>query len=168
MLKINTARYLSAAVGMAAALAGAVALAPLASADTSASSSAPDTRQRTGVIQLVGKQTQIEDLDLGKQGISLGDQRIIAEDLYRDGKKVGDHSVICTYIHVNPGKLQCVGTFALPGGQFSSQALLHLPAPSFVDVAITGGTGDYRNAQGYVRTVPAGETERHFTVHMKR
>lgn len=148
--------------------AAAFAITLLASANASTSSSTPGTQQRTEVIQLVGKQTQIEDLDLGKEGISLGDQRVIAEDLYRDGEKVGDHSVICTYVHLNPGRLQCVGTFALPEGQFTSQALLHLPAPSSVDVAITGGTGDYRNAQGYVHTIPAGETERRFTVRIKR
>ncbi|MFF3054911.1 hypothetical protein [Streptomyces sp. NPDC057909] len=53
-------------------------------------------------------------------------------------------------------------------GEFAAQALLHLPAPSYVDVGITGGSGDYRNARGFVRTVPAGDTERHLTVHLKR
>ncbi|MFF1896310.1 hypothetical protein [Streptomyces sp. NPDC058206] len=67
----------------------------------------------------------------------------------------------------HPAALQCVGTFSLPEGQFAAQALLHLPAPSYVDVGITGGSGDYRNARGCVRTVPAGDTERHF-VHLKR
>ncbi|WP_409467990.1 allene oxide cyclase barrel-like domain-containing protein [Streptomyces sp. HC307] len=166
--KINKMRFLSVAAGITAAIAAVFAIAPLAPANASASGSAPDTQQRTRVIQLVGKQTQIEDIDLGKEGVGLGDQRVVAEDLYRDGKKVGDHSVICTTVHVNPGQLQCVGTFALPGGQFTSQALLHLPAPSSVDVAITGGTGDYRNTQGYIRTTPAGETERQLTVHIKR
>ncbi|MEV6655209.1 hypothetical protein [Streptomyces sp. NPDC051219] len=58
--------------------------------------------------------------------------------------------------------------FALPEGQFAAQSLLHLPALASVDVSITGGSGDYRTAQGFIRTVPAGETERHFTVHMQR
>ncbi|MGP4086635.1 allene oxide cyclase barrel-like domain-containing protein [Streptomyces sp. KR55] len=167
MLKTKKVRYLSAAAGMAAVIAG-VAIAPLASASPSTSSDASDTRQRTEVFELVGKQTASEELDLGEEGISLGDQRVIHEDLYRDGEKVGDHSVICTYTRVSPAALQCLGTFALPEGQFAAQALLHLPAPSSVDVGITGGSGDYRNAQGFVRTVPAGETERHFTVHLKR
>ncbi|AVH54755.1 hypothetical protein C4B68_01825 [Streptomyces dengpaensis] len=166
-MKTNKVRYLSAAAGMAAVVAG-VAIAPLASASTSTSSGASDTRHRAEIFELVGKQTAIKDLDLGEKGISLGDQRVIHEDLYRDGEKVGDHSVICTYTHVSPAALQCLGTFSLPDGQFAAQALLHLPAPSYVDVGITGGSGDYRSAQGFVRTVPAGETERHFTVHLKR
>ncbi|WP_406310686.1 allene oxide cyclase barrel-like domain-containing protein [Streptomyces sp. NBC_00623] len=166
--KINKVRYLSAAVGIATVVAGGVAVAPLASADTSTSISAHVADQRARTFELVGKQTSIEDLDLGRAGISPGDQRVIHEDLYRDGEKVGDHSVVCTYTHVNPAALQCLGTFSLPEGQFAAQALLHLPAPSYVDVGITGGSGDYSNARGFVRTVPAGDTERHLTVHLKR
>ncbi|MEH0933822.1 allene oxide cyclase barrel-like domain-containing protein [Micromonospora psammae] len=167
-LKNTRLRYLSAVTGVAAAIVGAVALAPSASADTSSFTIAPVVEERTQAFELVGKQTAIADLDLGQEGVSLGDQRVVHEDLYRDGKKVGDHSVVCTYTSVDPAALQCVGTFSLPEGQFAAQALLHLPAPSSVDVGITGGSGDYRNAQGFVRTVPAGETERHFTVHLKR
>ncbi|MGW1727786.1 allene oxide cyclase barrel-like domain-containing protein [Streptomyces sp. NPDC002306] len=152
----------AAGVTAAALLAGA----PLASADTL------DTHHRghhrTEVIRLVAKQTQSATVDLGKKGTSLGDQLVIAEDLYRDGKKVGDHSVVCTYIHTGPDALQCVGTFALPQGQIAGQALLHLPAPSAVDVAVTGGSGAYRAAGGYVHTVPAGTTERHLTFHLDR
>ncbi|MET8331829.1 hypothetical protein [Streptomyces sp. NPDC005181] len=167
-MKINKVHYLSAAAGLATALAGGFAIAPLASADTSTSNSAHVVDQRTETFELVGKQTSIQDLDLGRAGISPGDQRVIHEDLYRGGKKVGDHSVVCTYTHVDPAALQCLGTFSLPEGQFAAQALLHLPAPSHVDVGITGGSGDYRNARGFVRTVPAGDTERHFTVHLNR
>lgn len=161
-------RYLSAAAGLAAAVATGIALAPLASADASASRGAPVDKQPVRVFELVGKQTSIEDVDLGRTGISPGDQRVIHEDLYRDGKKVGDHSVVCTYTSTSPAALQCLGTFALPDGQFAAQALLHLPAPSYVDVGVTGGSGDYHKARGFVRTVPAGDTERHFTVHLTR
>ncbi|AWW41437.1 MULTISPECIES: allene oxide cyclase barrel-like domain-containing protein [Streptomyces] len=160
--KASKARYLSVAAGVAVALAGGAALASSASADTS------DRKPRTQTFELVGKQTSSGEVDLGKPGTSVGDQRIVHEDLYRDGKKVGDHSAICTYTQVSPAALQCVGTFALPEGQFAAQSLLHLPAPSSVDVAITGGSGAYSTAQGFIRTVPAGETERHFTVHLQR
>lgn len=160
--KTNKARYLSAAAGVAVALAGGAALAPSTSAD------APDAKHRVESFELVGKQTSSGEVDLGKPGVSVGDQRVVHEDLYRDGKKVGDHSTVCTFTQVSPTALQCLGTFALPEGQFAAQALLHLPAPPSVDVGITGGSGDYRTAQGFIRTVPAGETERHFTVHLQR
>ncbi|KMS86081.1 MULTISPECIES: allene oxide cyclase barrel-like domain-containing protein [Streptomyces] len=156
------ARHLLAAAGAAVAIAGGAALAPSASADAAVAKPPAKT------FELVGKQTSSGEVDLGEPGISVGDQRIVHEDLYRDGVKVGDHSSACTFTRVSPAALQCLGTFALPEGQFTAQSLLHLPAPSSVDVGITGGSGAYSTAQGFVRTVPAGATERHFTVHLHR
>ncbi|MGW0086399.1 allene oxide cyclase barrel-like domain-containing protein [Streptomyces sp. NPDC003393] len=161
--KTGKARYLSAAAGAAVVLAGAAALAPSANA-----SDVPAGKHGGGTFELVGKQTSAGEVDLGEPGVSVGDQRVVHEDLYRDGKKVGDHSTVCTFTRVGPAALQCLGTFALPEGQFAAQALLHLPAPASVDVAVTGGSGEYRTARGFVRTVPAGEAERHFTVHLQR
>ncbi|MFG3480238.1 hypothetical protein QRN89_34900 [Streptomyces chengbuensis] len=161
LIKASRTRYLGAAVTAAVALAGGASLTP------SASAGVPAAKQQVETFELVGKQTSAGEVDLGKPGISVGDERIVHEDLYRDGKKVGDHSAVCTFTQVSPAALQCLGTFALPEGQFAAQSLLHLPAPSSVDVAITGGSGDFRTAQGFIRTVPAGETERHFTVHLQ-
>jgi hypothetical protein len=160
MRKINLRSLIP--VGVAAAV---LAGAPLASAGTG---STHGTHQRAEIIQLVAKQTQSQTIDVGKKGHSLGDQLVIAEDLYRNGKKIGDHAVVCTYVHTSPDELQCLGTFALPQGQITGQALLHLPAASSVDVAITGGSGAYSGAGGYVHTVPAGTTERHATFHITR
>ncbi|MEV6681921.1 hypothetical protein AB0N09_34365 [Streptomyces erythrochromogenes] len=167
MLKIaktSAARHLGAAAAVALALAGGAALATPASASSDASGAKP----RTQTFELVGKQTSAGEVDLGKAGFSVGDQRIVHEDLYRGGEKVGDHSAACTVTQVSPAALQCLGTFSLPEGQFAAQSLLHLPAPASVDVAVTGGSGEYSAARGFIRTVPAGETERHFTVHLER
>ncbi|MFD6974000.1 hypothetical protein [Streptomyces sp. NPDC059979] len=163
--KTNHMRYLGAAAGVALALAGSAALASPASASTDASSGA---KPRVQTFELVGKQTSSGEVDLGKPGLSVGDQKIVHEDLYRDGKKVGDHSAACIVTQVSPAALQCLGTFSLPEGQFAGQALLHLPAPASVDVGITGGSGEFSTARGFIRTVPAGATERHFTVHLQR
>ncbi|MFF3564955.1 hypothetical protein ACFYXS_33425 [Streptomyces sp. NPDC002574] len=160
------ARFLSAAAGVAALLAGGLAVAPLASAAPAASGSSHAAHARTEVLSLVARQTQSASVDLGKKGLSLGDELVIAEDIYRDGKKIGDHSVVCTYFHLEPSALQCVGTFSLPKGQISGQALLHLPPAASVDIPITGGSGAYDTARGYVHTVPAGKTERHLTFHI--
>ncbi|MFK0023667.1 hypothetical protein [Streptomyces sp. NPDC090798] len=149
-----------------AALAAALVLAPPASAATSAPHSRPNTQQRTETFQLVARQTQSESLDLGKKGLSRGDELVIAEDLYRDGRKIGDHSVVCVHVHLGPSELQCVGTFALPQGQITSQALLHLPPAPSIDIAVTGGTGAFSSARGYVHTVPAGKTVRNLTFHI--
>ncbi|MFJ8021979.1 hypothetical protein [Streptomyces sp. NPDC096311] len=155
-------RCLSAVAGLAAALV----VAPPASAATSTPPSRPDTQQRTQTFQLVAKQTQSESIDLGKDGLSRGDELVIAEDLYRGGQKIGDHSVLCVYVHLDPSELQCVGTFALPKGQITSQALLRLPPARSVDVAVTGGSGTFSSARGYVHTVPAGEAVRNLTFHI--
>ncbi|MEV5954478.1 MULTISPECIES: hypothetical protein [unclassified Streptomyces] len=137
----------------------------VASASTDSATSA---HQRAEIVELVAKQTQSHTVDTGEKGHSLGDELVVAEDLYQNGKKVGDHAVVCTYVHIGPDTLQCLGTFALPQGQITGQALLHLPSHSAVDVAITGGSGTYNGAEGYVHTVPAGTTERHLTFHITR
>jgi hypothetical protein len=159
------ARYLIAAVCLAAVLGGA----PLATAATSARSGPHDT-SGTEILHVVARQTQSATLHLGtgKKGPSLGDEYIYAEDLYIHGKKLGDHGVVCSYVHVTPDTLQCLGTFSLPEGQISGQALLHLPATTTVDIAITGGTGAYSTARGFVHTVAAGTTERQLTFHIIR
>ncbi|MFD3457959.1 hypothetical protein ACFWVC_38035 [Streptomyces sp. NPDC058691] len=164
--KTRTIRSLSAAAGVAAALIGGLVAAPLASAAPSAPGAAHDAPSRTEILGLVARQTQSASVDLGKKGLSLGDQLVIAEDIYRGGKRIGDHSVVCTYVHLEPGALQCVGTFALPKGQISGQALLHLPPAASIDIPITGGSGAYDTARGYVHTVAAGKTERHLTFHI--
>ncbi|MET8407600.1 hypothetical protein ABZV34_05720 [Streptomyces sp. NPDC005195] len=164
----------SAAAALAAVLLITAPTAPAAwSATPSTSDIGRSVHQHTEIIQLVARQTRSETLDAGRKGLGPGDEIIIAEDLYRDGRKIGDHSVVCTYIQTEPGELQCLGTFVLPQGQITSQALLHLPAAATVDIAITGGTGDYRSARGFVRTVPAGThsvpaavTERRLTFHI--
>ncbi|MEU7821013.1 hypothetical protein [Catellatospora sp. NPDC049133] len=164
MIKINV-RRLTAAAGLAVGL---LAVGSLASVAAFAGDDAPDTRHDTEILQLVAKQTQAETIDHGKKGLSLGDERTVFEDVYRDGKKIGDHSVVCTYVHLAPDALQCVGTFSLPDGQINAQALLHLPAGPSIDIPINGGSGAYGTAHGYVHTVPAGETERHLTFHVTR
>ncbi|MET9668039.1 hypothetical protein ABZY19_22105 [Streptomyces sp. NPDC006475] len=157
--KLGRARCLGSAAVLAVVLSAGAALTPSATADAAAT-------ERATTFELVGKQTSAGVVDVGKGGTSIGDQNVVHEDLYRDGKKVGDHSAVCTVTQVSPTALQCLGTFLLPEGQFAAQSLLHLPAPASVDVAITGGSGDYSTGQGFIRTVPAGETERHFTVHL--
>ncbi|MHA5052627.1 hypothetical protein [Streptomyces sp. SD15] len=81
-------------------LVGGAALAPSASADVSAA------KHRAETFQLVGKQTSAGEVDLGEPGVSVGDQRVVHEDLYRDGKEVGDHSAVCTFTQVSPAAFQ--------------------------------------------------------------
>ena len=49
----------------------------------------------TTVLHLVHKRIETTNLDLGAQGSSQGDQMIFADDVFRDGKKVGTAGGAC-------------------------------------------------------------------------
>lgn len=104
------------------------------------------------VIRVTAITVQDTFLDLGEPGESLGDQSVFSQDLFRQGKKVGTGSVVCTLVRVEPGvsaTVQCVGTARLPRGQITVQGLVTFTdGPSRFRVAITGGTGRFRTAHG--------------------
>ncbi|WP_328357721.1 hypothetical protein OG800_19295 [Streptomyces sp. NBC_00445] len=100
---------------------------------------------------------------------SLGDAFSFADDLYRTkgGEKVGRDGVTCTVVRLgNPADLQCIGTFAVPGGHLTGQALMQFDPtqeseelPTF-DIAITGGTGDYDEARGSIHATDDGDYQK--------
>lgn len=101
----------------------------------------------------------------------VGDSFTVADDLFKTkgGDKVGRDAVTCAVVRVSGEQADagCVGTFVLnggPGGQLTAQALttfdISAEQPAAFDVAITGGTGDFKNAHGYVRVTPEGDYER--------
>ncbi|NGO13108.1 hypothetical protein G5C60_37310 [Streptomyces sp. HC44] len=129
--------------------------------------------------------TQTEDLDFtlyarevpgdeGDEGEGqapgIGDSFAFAEDLSRTkgGDRVGRGGVTCTVVRTgNPGDLHCVGTYVLsrePGGQLTAQTLMAFDpsdeTPAAFDIAITGGTGDFRDARGSIRSTPDGDYDR--------
>ncbi|MFG3495114.1 hypothetical protein [Streptomyces sp. NPDC047928] len=102
---------------------------------------------------------------------AVGETFSFAEDLYRakGGEKAGRSGVTCTVVRQGEqgGDVLCVGTFVLtgdPAGQLSVQTLtsysLTDEGPSAFDVAITGGTGDFADARGYVRGAGEGDYQR--------
>lgn len=102
----------------------------------------------------------------------LGESFAFADDLYKTkdagGDKVGRDGGICAVVRTgDPMDLQCVGTVVLnggPGGQLALQTLAAVDpndeAPPALDIAITGGTGDFENARGWVRSTPDGDWSR--------
>ncbi|WP_242426797.1 MULTISPECIES: dirigent protein [unclassified Streptomyces] len=101
----------------------------------------------------------------------VGETFTFADDLYKTkgGEKVGRDGVICAVVRVSGTSVEanCVGTFELdggPGGQLAGQTLATFDtsagAPAAFDVAVTGGTGDFKNARGYIRSTPDGDYER--------
>jgi hypothetical protein len=91
-------------------------------------------------------------LDLGKPGLSKGDQ-IVANDrlLNRRRKDVGHDGITCTMTDPSVPEAACQGSFVLPGGQITVQ-FLNSPPPVKIG-AITGGTGRFRTARGQMRLV---------------
>ena len=86
-------------------------------------------------------------LDLGKKGPSIGDERIFADSLLdAKGKKVGHDAGVCTFTTLTPPEATCSITFFLSGGEIATQ-FLNAPPPRKV-AAIVGGTGVYRAARG--------------------
>ncbi len=113
----------------------------------------------TTVLHLTGKALQFNFLDLGKKGLTPGDQFTQADALFINGKRVGSDGLACTFTRVagNFNQAQCLLTLRLPKGQITAQTLSSSTAKAFV-FAITGGTGAYRDAGGYI-TSPVTESD---------
>ncbi|WP_306327525.1 hypothetical protein [Streptomyces venezuelae] len=100
----------------------------------------------------------------------LGDSFAFADDLFKTkgGDRIGRDGVACTVVRAgDPSDVLCVGTFEFdggPGGQVTGQTLLTVDpgqdAVSAFDIAVTGGTGDFKDARGTIRSTPDGDYAR--------
>jgi hypothetical protein len=153
------------------AIVGVLATAGVTVAAASSSSRAVNshpTNVRT--INLVARQTGSTLLVLAAPGHGpVGNQFLSTDDVYRQGRKVGDDAAACQFmadLGQAGGRFQCVATLSLPEGQLSAQGLAMLAESGDqpFTLAITGGTGAYRTARGQIRVVQASETERHYTL----
>jgi hypothetical protein len=95
---------------------------------------------------------QLAAPDLDPAGPSLGDMYVYSGSLTKDGREVGYGGGSCQFTHIDGEKIttQCVITMELERGSLTVQALW-VYGTSPLDMAITGGTGAYRNARGSVR-----------------
>jgi hypothetical protein len=92
-------------------------------------------------------------LDLGTDGLSLGDERVFTARFEVDGDTIGFDGGVCTLVR-KPQTYQCVATNVLPKGQLTAQALVDFDkAPGPYHFAITGGTDGYRTARGDVEVL---------------
>ena len=122
----------------------------------SASPKDNDDDKGRSTLTVLTKNREIKLVELGPQGPSHGDIRVINAPLYdQSGKeKVGRLDVFCAI--TDPGQkthmAQCTGTFSLQDGDISVQGVVPVPnasnpAAGNVD-AITGGTGKYAGVRG--------------------
>ncbi|MCW7942295.1 hypothetical protein AAW14_09595 [Streptomyces hygroscopicus] len=127
--------------------------------------------QREEVFQLVARSTQVNSIDLAPSGASQGDEIVISGILLRQDVPVGTYGEVCTVTRTGPMDdfdLQCVGTFTLDQGQITVQGRFDPNVQGGVDLAITGGTGEFRTAGGFVHGVNINSTDTRVTVHLVR
>lgn len=83
---------------------------------------------------------------------SVGDRFEFTSRLIRDGDVIGHQGSVCTVLFVQQNGDEtylCDGTWTLPGGTISAQAF-HAADDQAAAVAVTGGTGIYRDARGQI------------------
>ena len=104
-------------------------------------------------------------VDLPPAGDSLGDTLTFANEVFdaRTGKKVGTDQGHCVRTVVGEA-FECFWTTFLPRGQITVQGPFYDAADS--TLAITGGTGAYRNARGTMDLHARSATEFDFVFHV--
>ena len=112
-------------------------------------------------LVLRAHEDQSAEIDLGDKGLSLGDQLVFSDTLYRDDEKVGHDGATCTIVRLSDDKTtptaNCVGTLSLNRGQITVEGLVTFSEndTSPFTIAVTGGTGTYRSVGGEMEIQPA-------------
>ncbi len=129
-------------------------LGPVLAASAGTSVTAPRT------IRLLTRQVSAAFIPVpGQTGhrLAAGDQLVFAEALTRNGGRYGHDGVHC--IIVAAADAICVGAFNLPGGQLTIAGDVgSINAVGSKTVAVTGGTGRYRNARGQLTVKDRSQT----------
>jgi hypothetical protein len=110
---------------------------------------------QTLVLRQVDAGGQFVDISHSKNGAP-GDEAIFRSRLFdRAGHHVGGLDVVCTIIP--GGRLQCLGTFTLPGGTLVGSAIAPAQGNRPVHIAISGGTGRYGRVRGQATSYTVSE-----------
>jgi hypothetical protein len=122
----------------------AVAGALLVAAPTAASA-------RTVTLEVRSQLERAQLVDAAPAGDSAGDLLVFTERLLdRRGRRIGSDAASC--VRLFDERSLCTVTYALPGGQVTTQLLQPgLAGVRTYDLAITGGTGRFAGARGTVR-----------------
>jgi hypothetical protein len=99
--------------------------------------------------------------------IALGDEIVAHDQLFSHGQRVGDDAFSCVVVSAPPDALlaNCTGVFRLPGGTIAIQTTA-IPGPAPKQLAVTGGTGTYRNVGGDGTLVEFGNGKGKLTLHL--
>jgi hypothetical protein len=120
------------------------------------------------VIVVTATTVEDTDLDFGEEGFGQGDRTVFAEDLFRNGRKVGETGAECIIVRLideESATVNCIGTLSLPQGQLTVQGLVTFTEEDRpFTVAITGGTGLFRKARGELTVQTISETEDRYII----
>lgn len=98
--------------------------------------------------------------------IALGDMALFHDQLFSHGQHVGDTAGSCVVVGLAPDfPNNCSGVFSLPGGIITTQ-FVTAPGPGAKPIALTGGTGIYRNIGGDGTFVEFGNGTGRLTLHV--
>ena len=97
---------------------------------------------------------------------ALGDEIVFHDQLFTSGKQVGDDLGSCVIVSPAPELLNsCTMVIRLPGGEITAQFATS-PGPAPKPLALTGGTGTYRNVGGEGTLVEFGAVNGRLTLHV--
>ena len=133
-------------------------------------SASPDTaaKERSSTLTVLTKTREARVVDLGPQGPTHGDMRVVNAPLYNESGKqrIGRLDLFCVVTdpadepNEKAHMAEATATYTLPGGEISAQGLRAYPQlsgpPSEGVDAISGGTGKYAGVRGEVRLETRG------------
>lgn len=121
-------------------------------ADRSEAETEAEAGDQIEVLELAVENDQYAAPDLDPAGMSVGDMYVYSGNAIRDGRKVGRGGGSCQVTHIEGENItrQCLLTMELEHGSVTMQSVW-VGGASPLDMAVTGGTGAYRNARGTVR-----------------
>ncbi|WP_020660777.1 allene oxide cyclase barrel-like domain-containing protein [Amycolatopsis benzoatilytica] len=104
------------------------------------------------ILELAVETDQYAAPDLPPAGPSVGDLHVYSGSLLKDGRRVGQGGGSCQIIRIDGASstMQCLLTARLERGSLTMQSLW-VVGENPLDMAVTGGTGAYRDAQGTVQ-----------------
>lgn len=102
-----------------------------------------------------------------KSPIALGDEIVSHDQLFSHGQHVGDDAVSFVIVSAPPDAIlaNCTGVIRLPGGTIAFQTTATL-GPTPKQLAVTGGTGTYRNVGGDGTLVEFPNNTGKLTLHL--
>ncbi|MEU7281160.1 hypothetical protein AB0A69_20590 [Streptomyces sp. NPDC045431] len=117
----------------------------------SANAGTPE-KARVEVLEVTVRNDQYTAVDLGPTGPSLGDMDVYSGTAVKDGHAIGRGGGTCQVIQIegDTQTSQCLITMEVARGSVTMQSLWTKGVGS-LDMAITGGTGEYSNARGIAR-----------------